>query len=57
MEFALAPELKLSCKLYHKTTWFETMMSIQKFLPANCCKLYHKTTWFETLILALYLNN
>ena len=49
----LSPGRKLSkfcgCKLYHKTTWFETFFSVGLFRPRFfSCKLYHKTTWFET---------
>ena len=37
------------CKLYHKTTWFETRSSWEnKYFWILGCKLYHKTTWFET---------
>ena len=39
----------LSCKLYHKTTWFETLSVFIKYNSrGSSCKLYHKTTWFET---------
>ncbi len=45
----LAKPRSLSCKLYHKTTWFETKAR-GIFAPlVISCKLYHKTTWFETL--------
>ena len=38
-----------SCRLYHKTTWFETFTtSIEPQLRPLGCRLYHKTTWFET---------
>ena len=47
-------ELKSCCKLYHKTTWFET---IKYLIIANSvfvsCKLYHKTTWFETKMIEI----
>ena len=36
------------CKLYHKTTWFETTSSLIGDCVLPGCKLYHKTTWFET---------
>ena len=44
-----------SCKLYHKTTWFETVSMPEKSLRSLRCKLYHKTTWFETCHLWLIL--
>ena len=39
---------EISCKLYHKTTWFETKQSLMFVGLSLGCKLYHKTTWFET---------
>ena len=41
-------EPEISCKLYHKTTWFETRLKTCKKSAYSRCKLYHKTTWFET---------
>ena len=41
-------EVSVSCKLYHKTTWFETWKSARAKSELPGCKLYHKTTWFET---------
>ena len=39
----------LGCKLYHKTTWFETLVThLNHTIFYGSCKLYHKTTWFET---------